>query len=288
MKQAYLELLLLLINRSLDALSWFPCRALSYKSCTVLADAKRVEECTRGDYWSHSYSCPPSLSPICPEFFPPPSKIITTGINPAGSSVWLQRSPFAALQSPFGPQHRGCARAAGSAPQRQGERGCPRSPAGCGRGLGAAPSRGSKPRFFLFPAGYEIRLRGEGSGGCSGHAGSHATAAACLAPGEIVTGQGLFSLGTAASEFLEVGCSSNSAEQLAKAHWVALRLFLGSGVQPGTVLYSIPSRRKMPAAIIQPICPKRKALVKPRPWFSSNKPADKSGTKYLPKLLLDR
>lgn len=101
MKQAYLELLLLLINRSLDALRWFPCRALSCKICTVLADAKRVEECTRGDYWSHSYSCPPSLSPIYPEFFPPPSKIITTGINPAGSSVWLQRSPFCSSAKPL-------------------------------------------------------------------------------------------------------------------------------------------------------------------------------------------
>lgn len=134
-----------------------------------------------------------------------------------------------------------------------------------GGGSGPPPAGAAAPYFSFFPTGYEIRLRGEGSGGCSGHAGSHATAAACLASGEIVTGQGLFSPGTASSEFLEVGCSRNSAEQLAKAHRVALRLFPGSGVQPGTVLYSIPSRRKMPAAIIQPICPKRKALVKPRP-----------------------
>lgn len=92
----------------------------------------------------------------------------------------------------------------------------PRPAAGGGSGL--PPVGAVSPLFFFFPAGYEIRLRGEGSAGCSGHAGSHANAAACLAPGEIVTGQGLFSLGTAASEFLEVGCSRNSAEQLAKAH----------------------------------------------------------------------
>lgn len=292
MKQAYLELLLLLINRSLDALSWFPCRALSCKICTVLADAKRVEECTRGDYWWHSYSCPPSSSPICPEFFPPPSKITTTGINPAGSSVWLQRSPFCSSAEPLRTPRwwmRSECPGRWLSPPGAGGGGMPTTPGRLREGARGRPQPGQQPRIFLFfPTGYEIRLRGEGSGGCSGHAGSHATAAACLASGEIVTGQGLFSPGTASSEFLEVGCSRSSAEQLAKAHRVALRLFPGSGVQPGTVLYSIPSRRKMPAAIIQPICPKRKALVKPRPWFSSNKLTDKSRTKYLPKLLLDR
>lgn len=35
-------------------LSWFPCRVLTCNICTVLADVKWVEECTRGDYWSYA------------------------------------------------------------------------------------------------------------------------------------------------------------------------------------------------------------------------------------------